>query len=450
MSIKRVLALLLAVLLFLFPFGAAAASYKHGDTVRVTVKEVWAFHGGRQAGETSSTSNGGNRANHYNNRLYWYEGYSIDILQTKDLQAAQYNGLTYFFCIHKWQAYNDEERLIYTDGNGNLQQSTYWRGLGATKQRLLQLLSIYGFPAQTPQALGVSTVDDAYAATQAIAWEIVTSRRTLDGFTANYKSSGNEDTPKVAAAKDNARYFLDKYMHYAYDGNGHHVGEATPALAAYNKIWSDMARHDVLASFNKQTLSLTWDAATKAYTGSVTDANEVLAGSSLSASLPSGVSCSVQGNTVTFTASTQIKDPITVTFQKNLSSMPDTTPFAVLEAAAGGGQEMMSGVMDDPRRFSLNVCTDGGSLRSNCPHTGGRQLPAGTPLRGVYGNRADGKQIRAAGKPPCNGSGRADLHHHLQQQPQARRFDRHQNSGGWAGSRSEIPSDRNFPLRFAG
>ncbi len=363
MSIKRVLALLLAVLLFLFPFGAAAASYKHGDTVRVTVKEVWAFHGGRQAGETSSTSNGGNRANHYNNRLYWYEGYSIDILQTKDLQAAQYNGLTYFFCIHKWQAYNDEERLIYTDGNGNLQQSTYWRGLGATKQRLLQLLSIYGFPAQTPQALGVSTVDDAYAATQAIAWEIVTSRRTLDGFTANYKSSGNEDTPKVAAAKDNARYFLDKYMHYAYDGNGHHVGEATPALAAYNKIWSDMARHDVLASFNKQTLSLTWDAATKAYTGSVTDANEVLAGSSLSASLPSGVSCSVQGNTVTFTASTQIKDPITVTFQKNLSSMPDTTPFAVLEAAAGGGQEMMSGVMDDPRRFSLNVCTDGGSLR---------------------------------------------------------------------------------------
>lgn len=363
MSIKRVLALLLAVLLFLFPFGAAAASYKHGDTVRVTVKEVWAFHGGRQAGETSSTSNGGNRANHYNNRLYWYEGYSIDILQTKDLQAAQYNGLTYFFCIHKWQAYNGEERLIYTDGNGNLQQSTYWRGLGTTKQRLLQLLSIYGFPAQTPQALGVSTVDDAYAATQAIAWEIVTSRRTLDGFTANYKSSGNEDTPKVAAAKDNARYFLDKYMHYAYDGNGHHVGEATPALAAYNKIWSDMARHDVLASFNKQALSLTWDAATKAYTSSVTDANEVLAGSSLSASLPSGVSCSVQGNTVTFTASTQIKDPITVTFQKNLSSMPDTTPFAVLEAAAGGGQEMMSGVMDDPRRFSLNVRTDGGSLR---------------------------------------------------------------------------------------
>lgn len=104
MPFKRVFALLSAVLLFLFPFGAAAASYKHGDTVRVTVKEVWAFHGGRQPGETSSTSNGGNRANHYNNRLYWYEGYSIDILQTKDLQAAQYNGLTYFYCIHKWQA----------------------------------------------------------------------------------------------------------------------------------------------------------------------------------------------------------------------------------------------------------------------------------------------------------------------------------------------------------
>ncbi len=363
MPFKRVFALLSAVLLFLFPFGAAAASYKHGDTVRVTVKEVWAFHGGRQPGETSSTSNGGNRANHYNNRLYWYEGYSIDILQTKDLQAAQYNGLTYFYCIHKWQAYNDETRRFFTSKDGNLQESDYWRNLERNKQELLQLLSIYGFPAQTPQALGVSTVDDAYAATQAIAWEIVTGRRTLDGFTPNYKSSGNEDTPKVAAAKDNARYFLDKYMHYAYDGNGHHAGEATPALAAYNKIWSDMAQHDVLASFHEQTLSLKWDSATKAYTGSVTDANGVLAGSSLSSSLPSGVSCSLQGNTVSFTSTVQMQTPVTVDFQKNLSSMPNTNPFAVLETTAGGGQEMMSGVMDDPRPFSLYIRTDGGSLR---------------------------------------------------------------------------------------
>lgn len=33
---------------------------------------------------------------------------------------------------------------------------------------------MYGFPARTPQQLGVSTVDDAYAATQAIIWEIAT------------------------------------------------------------------------------------------------------------------------------------------------------------------------------------------------------------------------------------------------------------------------------------
>lgn len=47
-------------------------------------------------------------------------------------------------------------------------------------------------------------------------------------------------------------------MLYAYDGNGHKKGEATPALTAYNKILADMAKHDTLASFAGQTLTLKW------------------------------------------------------------------------------------------------------------------------------------------------------------------------------------------------
>ena len=73
-------------LLCSFVMPSLAASYQNGSTGKVTVSGVWAFHGGRQPGETSSTSNGGNRGNHYNNRLYWYEGYSIDILQTDGSQ----------------------------------------------------------------------------------------------------------------------------------------------------------------------------------------------------------------------------------------------------------------------------------------------------------------------------------------------------------------------------
>ncbi len=359
---KKLIAGLCAILLLVSSFSAAAASYQHGDKVKVTVSESWAFHGGRAPGETS-TSNGGNRENHYNNRLYWYEGYSIDILHVDNLYPPQYDGRTYMFCIHKWQDYGSGERQFYTDSDGNLFRSPYWIKLGDEKRRLLQLLSIYGFPARTPEELGAPSVDDAYAATQAIAWEIVTGRRTLKGFTPNYKSAGNEDSPKVARAKDNATYFRDCYMYYAYNGNGHSIGEPTPALAAYNKIWADMARHDTLASFSGQTLTLTWDDAAGAYTGSLTDTNGMLASSSLTTSLPSGVSCDISGNAVCFTARQEIREPITVGFQKNLSTLHQTAPFAVLETVDGSpGQEMMSGVMDDPKPFTLNIRTSSGRI----------------------------------------------------------------------------------------
>ena len=125
-----------------------------------------------------------------------------------------------------------------------------------------------------------------------------------------------------------------------------------------------MARHDTLASFSGQTLTLTWDDATGAYTGSLTDTNGMLANSFLTTSLPFGISCDISGNAVTFNSQQEISKPVKVEFQKDLSTMCKSAPFAVSETINGEpGQEMMSGVMDDPRRFSLNVCTDGGSLR---------------------------------------------------------------------------------------
>lgn len=384
--VGRIFGLMMVLFIALSTLTALAASYQNGDRVTVTTDQVWAFHGGRQPGETSSTSNGGNRENHYNNRLYWYEGYSIDILQVKGIYTPQYDGKTFMYCIHKWTDYGNGERDFYTSPDGNIQGSEYWATLGRTKQRLLQLLSIYGFPGQTPQELGVSTIDDAYAATQAIAWEIVTGRRTLNGFTANYKSAGNEDTPQTAAAVDNARYFYEKYMLYPYDGNGHHVGEATPALTAYNKIWADMAKHDVLTSFDEQTLTLNWDAASKAYKGSITDTNGMLANSTLTSTLPSGVSCSINGNTVTFTATKPVMSTSALRFQKNLSTMPQTAPFAVLEAPDGKGQEMMCGMLDDPRWSTLSIRTATGSMR--LIKTSADGIVAGMKFR-IQGNGID-------------------------------------------------------------
>lgn len=386
MTGKKLIAVMSALLLLISSFSAAAASYQHGDKVRVTLSECWAFHGGRRPGETS-TSNGGNRGNHYNNRLYWYEGYSIDILHTDNLYPPQYNGRTFMYCIHKWQDYGNGERQFYTDSGGHLFDSLYWNSLGREKQRLLQLLSIYGFPARTPEELGAPSVDDAYAACQAIAWEIVTGRRTLNGFTPNYKSSGNEDTPAVARAKDNATYFRDCYMYYPYDGNGHSIGEATPALAAYNKVWADMAKHDTLASFSGQTLKLKWDNTAKAYTGSVTDTNGMLANSFLSSSLPSGVSCDISGNNAKFTSMQEISQSVLVEFQKELSELCKSAPFAVLETVDGKpGQEMMSGIMNDPRWFSLHIRTSSGRIDIEKQSADG--IVAGMKFR-IVGNGID-------------------------------------------------------------
>lgn len=323
-------------------------------------------HGGRQPGKTSSTSNGGNRGNHYNNRLYWYEGYSIDILQMDGSQyTPQYNGKTYFYCVHKWVNYGTGNRKFYVDptGQGNLMNSPYWKNkLNQTQRDLLKLVSMYGFPARTPQQLGVATVDDAYAATQAIIWEIVTGRRNKSGLVSNYKSAGNEDTPQVAAAKDNARYFYEKYMLYAYTGNGHTVGEATPALPAYNKIVADMAKHDTLASFAGQTLTLKWDAASKTYKGSLTDKIGMLANSSITSALPAGLSAKISGNTITVTASKPF-GTTAIHLKKNLSELHKISPLAVLEVTSGTGQEMLCGVMNEPKPYSFSIRTAQGTTK---------------------------------------------------------------------------------------
>ena len=74
-TLKILTSLCMAVLLLCgMVLPSLAASYQNGSTGKVTVSGVWTFHSGWQLGETSSTSSGGNRGNHYNNRLYWYEG----------------------------------------------------------------------------------------------------------------------------------------------------------------------------------------------------------------------------------------------------------------------------------------------------------------------------------------------------------------------------------------
>lgn len=165
------------------------------------------------------------------------------------------------------------------------------------------------------------------------------------------------------------------------------IGEATPALAAYNKVWADMAKHDTLASFSGQTLKLKWDNTAKAYTGSVTDTNGMLANSFLSSSLPSGVSCDISGNNAKFTSMQEISQSVLVEFQKELSELCKSAPFAVLETVDGKpGQEMMSGIMNDPRWFSLHIRTSSGRIDIEKQSADG--IVAGMKFR-IVGNGID-------------------------------------------------------------
>lgn len=370
---KRIAGILLALLMTVGSvLPVAAETYKTGDSVVVVHDGVWAFHGGRQDNEVTggSTANGGNRGNHYNNRLYWYDGNSIDILTMSGSRyTPQYDGKVYLYCIQYGKHYVDGDRTVEVAKNGNITGSAYWRSLGWSRQTLLKCASIYGFPAQTPQQLGVSAVDDAYAATQVVLWEIT------QGYT--YATRGQSDVYR-------------HYILYAYTGNGHTAGERTPAATAYDRIWAGIAQHDKLASFNGQTVTLRWNGT--AYVGSVTDSNGVLSGSHPDTA-PSGLTVQKNGNTVTFSTTQPIRGTAEVRFKKNLSEQLERqAPFAVLGSGAGG-QEMLCGTLGDPKDFYVYPRTADGVLRLRKTAEDGSV--AGIRFR-ITGNRIDRTVTTAA------------------------------------------------------
>lgn len=367
--IKKLMSIVPAICILLISLNittsAATTVYKNGNTTTIVTSSVWAWHGGKQAGETTSTSNGGNRSNHYNNRLYWYEGYSIDMCYFgNSTYTAFYGSKTYLYCIEPWKSYGSGTFKIYTDGNatGNITTSSYWTSLSNEKRRLLAQATMYGFPSRTPAQLGVSTDDDAFAATQCVIWEIVSGRRTASGWNTSYKSNSTEAAVGISGLKDNVYFYRDKYMKYAYTGNGHTAGENTPAMTAYNKIWELIGKHETLASFNGQTLTLTYDTSSKTYKGSITDSNGILSDSSLTSSLPSGCTYSKSGNTITFTSTQPINTAVSLTFKKNQSTFYNTSPLAVLAVTSGSGQHMMCGTVNDPKYFTINIKTSSGTL----------------------------------------------------------------------------------------
>lgn len=212
--------------------------------------------------------------------------------------------------------------------------SAYWKSIDRDYRVLLARLMPHAFPACTPAELGCATVDDAYAATQVLVWEIVQGMRDKDGRLL--------DTT-----------LRDEYLYYTYTGNGHQSGDATPALAAYTTMETALLRHAVIPGFSVQTATLCWNAATGRYEATLTDQNGVL--SQFSVTESGGLRTAIDCNTLTIWSEDYRTDTVKISLEKNLKTADETGMLAVLESKANGQTMILAGTVDDPVRAELSA-----------------------------------------------------------------------------------------------
>ena len=159
----RLLSALLTLLLLFSSLPLSALAMATGDTISYDWRI--AYRGGQQSGDAKDNQHSnGSSGNHYNNRPYWHGRMTVGIITvTGSNLKKQYGGQTYAYCIEHGAKYDEPQRVI--EGvDGDFTHSPYWLSLGKDKQKLIQQLMPHCFPAMTPTELGVSTIDDAYAA----------------------------------------------------------------------------------------------------------------------------------------------------------------------------------------------------------------------------------------------------------------------------------------------
>ena len=306
MHIKRLWAALCAALFLLgavpMTVGAASSYLEAGDKTYFKTRQ--AQRGGTGEGYASSL---GTRVN-----LMWFDQSPTNSYIDKYDLTPQYDGKIWAYCIHHGVSYGHPFRRTE-----NLTDSAYWNSLGRSAQQGMKLTTIYGFPARTPAELGVPTIDDAVAATQAVLWEY------QQGYRTNAVTLGNDAE---------YRAFIT----------------GTPAEPAYHKILEGIRNHTTAAGFADSTLVLK-PQSDGSYAVSVADTKGTLAGFSVTAS-DSRVTAKINGNTLTLSSTEAIDGNITLTFQRILPPLSAHGVFVAVGRNAGE-QEIMTGVAEDPFFF---------------------------------------------------------------------------------------------------
>ncbi len=341
-KLKRLSAVMLAVVMVIACFAPAASALNVGE--KVTYSHRLAYHGGMQSGESGNKAPG-SRSTHYNNRLYWYEGWNIDVITLSGNSGlkAQYGGQSYAYCVQHKVSYGETNR--YVEGNeDSIEQTAWWRTLTGNQRTLLRRALPHMFPAMTPSELGVSAVDDAYAASQVIVWEIIAGYRDANGRLTNAT-------------------LRDQYMKYAYTGYGHTKGDNTPAMTAYKNIENGLISHSVVPSWNGQTVTLDWNETNQRYEKTITDANGVL-GQFTIPSTVNGITLTRSGNNLTLSSKTAVTGSLSTRLWKALKTSENTGNIALFGGTAGKtAQKMIYGTLDDPVYFDFSVTTGNGTLR---------------------------------------------------------------------------------------
>ena len=228
----------------------------------------------------------------------------------------------YCFCIEHGVGLPDSKNYAASD---DLTFGDKYKQFSATQKDLLTLALIYGYPNRKD----VPTSRDAnacYAATQVIVWQITLGFRTsateLNDKT--YPMSGHTGTMTEQYCKN--KYF----KHY------------------YSLILSDMENHfkrpSFTSTFQNEAPSYEMDYRNGKYSITLTDTNNVLQNFYVSSN--SGVSTTINNNTLTITSSKPITSAATIKLNRRIPSTGFTTGFLIwsVPGKENQNQDMVSGV----------------------------------------------------------------------------------------------------------
>ena len=307
----RITALLLVVAVIFGTMFALPVSAASGDKVTITFDYCYDSTGNIIKFQQTTVSN----------------GYTVGTPGEELCKIFAYGKEAY--CI-------EPGHTLYSGNTLTEDGSTVWKNLGSAKQKVINLVLLYGKPGSGKNLSG--TEDQKWVATQLIVWEFVSGcRSTSEG----YKCTNTKFIDGICAG-------------------GANLG----VKSVYNAISKSLANYSTVPSFASAIASKAETYEMKytdgKYTLKLTDSNSIL--SDFSFKTTGGVSATVSGNKLTLISSNPVNDAVTFNSAK---SMPNVGKTVLVPYGDATLQDVITGVENDadPIRAYFKVKTSSGNLK---------------------------------------------------------------------------------------